>query len=52
MGRMAILERFEHEHEHEHEHEKKLEQSRTIWCTEVADGAFFDFFIRGPRRHR
>ena len=25
MGRMAILDRFEHEHEHEHEHDHEYE---------------------------
>jgi hypothetical protein len=43
MGRIAILERSEYEYEYrdaEYEYEKKHE---TMWCTEVAGGAFLTF---------
>ena len=36
MGRIAILERSEYEYEKKHE---------TMWCTEVAGGAFLTFSI-------
>jgi hypothetical protein len=45
MGRIAILERSEYEYEYrdaEYEYEKKHE---TMWCTEVAGGAFLTFSI-------
>jgi hypothetical protein len=38
MGRIAILGSFEHEQEQEQE-------ARTMWCTEVAGGAFLTFSI-------
>jgi hypothetical protein len=48
MGRIAILELSEYEYEYrpprrtEYEYEKKHE---TMWCTEVAGGAFLTFSI-------
>jgi hypothetical protein len=45
IGRIAILELSEYEYEYrdaEYEYEKKHE---TMWCTEVAGGAFLTFSI-------
>ena len=40
MGRIAVLNLFEHEHEHEHEyeheHEKKLDQSRPTMTMHIS----------------